>query len=209
MRGEVDGTFFTVDLDARARARSSRCPGCARSRCGACGRTGSRSRSKNMWRWRAGAPTALVNTHGEVFAAAYRRQAACAFAGPHGERAGDDHRSTHILPAQSRRDRARAGADRSFRRAAPGRCGSTTGSCSNSGATGHRAAAGALSSRAYHAHDRGGCSAGSTTSTCAIRTDLRCACRNCAPEPRDKGGGAARSAAKAERTDEQGKEERT
>ena len=71
IRDELAGTFFTMDLDARAHARSRACPGCARSRCAGSGRSGSRSTVEEhepLARWN---DAGLVNTQGEVFVADY------------------------------------------------------------------------------------------------------------------------------------------
>ena len=53
IRGELRGTFFTMDLDA-ARASLRRVPWCDRSRCAGNGPTASKSRSTSTSRSRAG-----------------------------------------------------------------------------------------------------------------------------------------------------------
>ena len=76
IRGELSGTFFTMDLDACARRRSRTCRGCARSRCAGNGRIGWRSRSTStqpLARWN---DNGLVDTDGDVFVAELRRRPA-------------------------------------------------------------------------------------------------------------------------------------
>ena len=86
---------------ARARARSRRCRGCAASRCAGSGRSGSRSTIEEhepLARWN---DAALVNTHGEVFAADYNGELP-QFDGPGRQRGRGDARATATGPRRAR-----------------------------------------------------------------------------------------------------------
>ena len=122
IRDELAGTFFTMDLDARARVAARGCRGCATSRCAGSGRSGSRSTVEEhepLARWN---DAALVNAHGEVFVArpttaSCRRSPGRTDASRRGRR-----RAIASGAARSRRWRWRCSASR-CRRAAAGSCG--------------------------------------------------------------------------------------
>ncbi len=187
VRRELKGGFFTLDL-AAARAAFERLPwvrGANVRRQWPARLEVALEEHVPLARW---GDAALVNTHGEVFEAAYDGELPV-FVGPEGaaREIAIQYRYFRRSPGRDRRDAGAGAGLGAPRLAGEARERPDAGARARE----HRGAARALRGAA-RAHDRDASGAASTTWTCAMPTALRCASRSCATRRPSRSAGGAR-----------------